>query len=466
VVIVAIIIILSARATFSKAAPGSQTLATAVTSASPDYQGAEFCGNCHADKYEGWNQTAHAHAIMLIQNASGNFYSVGAISNLNGTPSSVYNEAGFRNSCRNCHTTGGNNWDPINNGLAGANRTWPEMATDPAKFLNIQCEVCHGAYQSHGSTNPAMIINATIAFCMQCHANGTTHDNSHWLGPHGAANISCVTCHDPHSGVNVGQLRYAEVSELCGQCHLQAEVFSDSAHSRAGLECVNCHGQGTQLSHGATAFVFNHTWAVYGMYYPYNQTRAEEPIVCSNCHTQEWATTQLGVIQDLTTELMNNVTQVITNAKATIIDANQTSGVDPAKITSASTTVNAAQSTIDIIGNDKSMGFHNPEKTFSMLGDAARLAGEAQMTALTAKAEALGENLTSVQNERLALQTQISSLQAQVSSLQNQTTTLQSRIDSLSSSTTTAPYLYGGVGLAIGFVVGAAILFAVRKRKQ
>lgn len=202
------------------------------------------------------------------------------------------------------------------------------------------------------------------------------------------------------------------------------------------------------------------------MYYPYNQTRGEEPIVCSNCHTQEWATTQLGVIQDLTTELMNNVTQVITNAKATIIDANQTSGVDPAKITSASTTVNAAQSTIDIIGNDKSMGFHNPEKTFSMLGDAARLAGEAQMTALTAKAEALGENLTSVQNERLALQTQISSLQAQVSSLQNQTTTLQSRIDSLSSSTTTAPYLYGGVGLAIGFVVGAAILFAVRKRKQ
>ena len=457
-VIVAIIIIISARATFSKAAPGSQTLATVVTSASPDYRGAEFCGNCHADKYEGWNQTHHAHAVLLTQNASGNFYSMGAATNMNGTPTSPRTEASFRNSCRNCHTTGGNNWDPINEGLAGANMTWPEMATDPAKLLNIQCEVCHGAYQSHGSTNRAMIINASAALCEQCHANGTTHDNSHWQGPHAAANISCATCHDPHSVANEGQLRYAEVSELCGQCHSQAEVFSDSAHSRAGLECANCHGQGTHLSHGVPTPMLNHTWGVYGMYYPYNQTRGEEPIVCSNCHTQEWATTQLGVVQDLTTELVNNVTQVITNAKVTITDANQTSGVNSTMINLASSKVNSAQSAIDYIGLDKSSGFHNPEKTYSMLSDAARLAGEAQMTALTAKAEALDQNLTTLQSERAALQTQLSSLQAQVTSLQNQVNSLQS--------STSTPYLYGGIGVAIGFVVGAAIIFAVKKRKQ
>ena len=491
VVIVAIIIIISARATFSKAAPGSQTLATSVTSASPAYVGAEQCGNCHTSIYAGWNQTNHAHAIMLIQNASGNFYSIGASSNLNGTPSRVYNETGFRNSCRNCHVTGGNNWDPINEGLTGANRTWPEMATDPAKFLNIQCEACHGAYQSHGSTNRAMIVNYTAALCEQCHSPGTSHDFSYWQSAHtnsltvlmnsshaldsclscmsaqgslgipvtlnttNLASVSCVTCHDVHSRAHEGQLRYEESTELCGQCHSQAEVFEDGAHSRAGLECTSCHGQGTFLSHGEESPVMNHTWRVYGMHYPYNQTRGEEPIVCSNCHTQEWATTQLGVIQELTEELVANVTQGIDNAKAAITLANQTAGVNKTIVGEAARNIETAEDILGSMERDGSKGFHNPEQTYAELSEASRLASGAEITALSAKAEALGQNVT-----------QIASLQAQILSLQNQTTTLQGRIDSLQASTTTTPYLYGGVGVAIGFVVGAAIMFAVRKRKQ
>jgi hypothetical protein len=44
----------------------------------------------------------------------------------------------------------------------------------------------------------------------------------------------------------------------------------------------------------------NHTFGIYGMFYPYNQTAGEEPVVCGSCHSQEGATNQLGVIQTLT----------------------------------------------------------------------------------------------------------------------------------------------------------------------
>ncbi len=114
---------------------------TSAVPGNPEYVGAEQCGSCHVDEYEGWNQTNHAYAVRLIQNASGNFYSVGSTSNREGTPTRIYNETRFRESCRNCHVTGGNDFDP----LGAANQTWPERDTDPAKFLNIQCEVCHGA---------------------------------------------------------------------------------------------------------------------------------------------------------------------------------------------------------------------------------------------------------------------------------------------------------------------------------
>ncbi len=233
----------------------------------------------------------------------------------------------------------------------------------------------------------------------------------------------------------------------------------------AGLECTSCHGQGTHFGHGAVSPMINHTWGVYGMYYPYNQTTAEEPIVCSTCHTQSWATSQLGVIQGLTTELVTNVTQAIDNAKATLTIANQTSGVNQTEINQLLAMVEVAEDHIHDVERDSSEGFHNPEQTFAILSAAAHLASEAESTALEARAAALASEATT-------LGTQVSSLQNQVTSLQNQTSTLQSdiegleeKIGGLESAAETVPYLYGGLGLAIGFIVGAAIVFLVRRGK-
>lgn len=489
-------IIVSVSLTLSRMSPPVHS------SSSSSYVGAEQCGTCHVDIYEGWNQTNHAYAVRLIQNASGNFYSIGSTGNRAGTPSRVYNETSFMAGCRDCHVTGGNNFDP----LGAANQTWPEWDTDPAKFLNIQCEVCHGAYQSHGSDNPAMILNYSAALCELCHQPGSSHDNSHWQSAHAESladllasghasdtclscmstqgaigldvylnttnleSVSCVACHDPHSHTYETQLRYENSTELCGQCHTgshhpQYDVFMESPHDKAGVECASCHGQGTHFAHGHESAMVNHTWGVYGMYYPYNQTMAEEPIVCSNCHTQSWATSQLGVIQGLTRELITNVTEAIDNARAVILTANQTSGVNQTEIDLAETMVDSAEDYVDYVENDHSEGFHNPEQTFATLSQAANLASEAESMALEARTTVLASDKTT-------LESQVSNLQAQVTSLQNQTTTLQgdidsleTKIDSLESTAATVPYLYGGIGLAIGFIVGAAIIFVVRRGK-
>ncbi len=475
----------------------SRNKASAV--AVPAYKGAEYCGGCHDEIYQGWNQTNHAHAVLLLQNATGNFYGIGATDNLEGTPS-YNNETRFRSSCRNCHTTGGNNWDPINENLTGANRIWPEWNTTTAKFLNIQCEVCHGAFQSHGSTNPAMAIDYSSDLCMMCHANETSHDNSYWKSAHAQSltdllnsghaadycltcmstqgslgfsvtlstpdltSISCVTCHDPHSHQYEGQIRKENSTELCGQCHSQAEVFENSAHSKAGLECVSCHGPGTHLSHGAPSPTMNHTWGVYDMFYPYNQTL--QPVVCSNCHTQEWATSQLGVIQSLTDELVANATSTIDKAKAAITVANQTSGVDETELTSASGMIETAESILYSVNRDASKGFHNPEQTYTVLAEAARLANEAQSTALAARADALTTQSTDLQTQVSNLQNQVSTLEGQTSTLQNDIANLEAQIEELQSTAATAPYMYTGIGLAIGFAIGAAILFVLRRGKK
>jgi len=470
---------------------------TSAVNGNPEYVGAEQCGSCHVDVYEGWNQTNHAWAVRLIQNASGNFYSVGSTSNRAGTPTRIYNETSFMASCRNCHVTGGNDFDP----LGAANQTWPEMTTDPAKFLNIQCEVCHGAGMEQPWGEASMIVNYSATLCELCHLPGSSHDNSYWQSAHAESladllasdhaadfclscmstqgalgldvslnttnleSVSCVACHDPHSHTYEAQLRYEDSTELCGQCHSQAELFEDSAHSKAELECTSCHGQGTHSAHGSVSAVINHTWGIYGMYYPYNQTIAEEPIVCSTCHTQSWATSQLGVIQGLTTELVTNVTEAIDDAGATITIANQTSGVDQTEIDGAVAMVEAAEDYIHDVESDNSEGFHNPEQTFAILSAAAHLASEAESTALEARAAALASEATSLGAQVSSLQTQVTSLQDQTATLQEDIESLEAKIDDLESTVATVPYLYGGIGLAIGFIIGAAIVFVVRRGK-
>ena len=94
------------------------------------------------------------------------------------------------------------------------------------------------------------------------------------LETEGLASISCAVCHSPHDATNSTQLRLESTTELCGQCHTgtthypQYDVYIEGPHEKAGVECTQCHGEGTHLVQGSIGETFNHTFGVYDTYYP------------------------------------------------------------------------------------------------------------------------------------------------------------------------------------------------------
>jgi len=461
----------------------SGTPSKAHSSSSSSYEGASYCGSCHAEQYAGWNQTNHANMAGYL----GDLYGNGTIYYWVSNPTRIYNEATFIQRCAACHVTGWNATD----------QSWPKKDTDPGKFLNLQCEECHGPgmesmtlnysstlcaqchYGSHGQYEDWQISahNDSLAdllasdhaadLCLSCMSTQGFLGETVYLNTTGLEPVSCAACHNPHSAEYEDQLRSESPTELCGQCHSGShhpdyDIFIGSPHEEAGLECTSCHGQGTHLSHGEVSSWFNHTFAIYNTFYPYNQT---EPMVCSNCHTGEsfdWAVSQLELIQNSTPDLITTVTQLIDEAKAVITIANQTSGANQTKIAEALALIEEAETLVDYVEHESSGGFHNPQA----LSEATHLATEAELVAISARAEALGETVTSLEAERLILQAQISNLQNQTATLQDDIEDLEARIDDLESTAATVPYLYAGIGLAIGFIIGAAIIFLVRRGKQ
>jgi predicted CXXCH cytochrome family protein len=295
----------------------------------------------------------------------------------------------------------------------------------------------------------------------------------------GLVSLSCAACHDSHSIENHYQLRYEEADELCAQCHVgshhpQSELYPDGPHDKADVECVQCHGAGERLWHGSTSSWFNHTFWIYNVNYPYNQT---EPMVCGNCHELEWATEQLEVIETLTHEFGENATDVVNAAEAAIEVANATTGVSSAKITEAAELAEQAYDIIHWVEADASGGLHNPERSYALLGHASMLAGEAQAKALEAQAEALGDDVSTLESSVSSLEFDVSSLESDVSSLEAEKETLDSQVSALESEVTSleaevedanARVSSGattnmGIGAVAGVIIGAVAVFFLRK---
>ncbi|HSL71402.1 MAG TPA: multiheme c-type cytochrome [Longimicrobiales bacterium] len=199
------------------------------------------CGDCHIGPQTRWENTAHAHAWETLD------------------------DSGHRQAtCEGCHTVNemGNPDETANAGYT---------ATKVARYLDVQCESCHGPGRTHvenpGDTNiPLASIAATVdanGGCGECHT-GFHHPfveewaqsghgqvlaypagKSECQGCHtgqgallafnvrsdyiekGSAThqpITCAVCHDPHNAEFAGQLRYSidvpdEEQNLCMRCH-------------------------------------------------------------------------------------------------------------------------------------------------------------------------------------------------------------------------------------------------------
>lgn len=169
-----------------------------VQTEAPSFAGPETCKTCHAELYETWQSTRHAHAFSspIFQRD--------------------WKELGSTFTCLECHTTG----------YDGANQSYA--------FEGVTCESCHGAFQPGHPASP-MPLTPDAELCATCHK--TTTDE--WrASPHYEANIQCQACHNPHSQ----EPRAATVTELCTNCHKNmGDSFTHSTHADSGLECSNCH---------------------------------------------------------------------------------------------------------------------------------------------------------------------------------------------------------------------------------
>jgi predicted CXXCH cytochrome family protein len=447
--------------------------ASSQNGASGEYIGAETCGLCHRTEYAAWNQSYHNNAGLLNITDGTKYYWLSPEWLHNGS-TRLMDEAYFSR-CASCHTTG---YDSDTGTWPGSDSLDPEEA---GAFIGVQCEVCHGPGGEHldapiGQKKDVISIDYSYATCAQCHSQPADHsvsahntsalvmprescmscrstqgflssqgiiDDEVTLETEGIESISCVACHSPHDAENHAQLRLDQlevesITELCGTCHTgtnhhpQYDVYIEGPHEKAGVECTSCHGEGTRFVRGNVAEWFNHTFAIYNTFYPFNQT---DPLVCGECHDQTWATAQLGVIQETTETIVVNVTEAIHEAEAAISSASNVSGVDQVQIDEATELFEEAELLLEHVEADASSGLHNPEGLFESLSEALQLAGEATILANEAVQEVTASQLSNAQ-------TDLSSVRGILSSTQT--------------------YMYVG---AIGGIIGGLILGLLVGRK-
>jgi hypothetical protein len=260
----------------------------AFSTASPaqyeDYEGPEFCKQCHEENYNDWRASGHPYKLMKGEEARfrpiplpegidwddvsyviGGYkwksrymdqdgYIITSVGENGDVPGqNQYNyltgrwvdyNAGVEDKpydCGQCHTTGWiANEDPTD--LTGNQDGKPGIH---GTFFagGIQCEQCHGPGME-------MSVDTSAAFCGECHFRGDLdtipasggfirhHEqyNEHLAGPH--ASLDCVSCHDPHKR---GEFSIKEGAE-CGSCHSGIKAsFETTSMYDYGVECKDCH---------------------------------------------------------------------------------------------------------------------------------------------------------------------------------------------------------------------------------
>ncbi len=248
-----------------------------VPTVTPFFLGGSACATCHQGKSTEWAGTAHAHAWETLQNSGS-----------------------AREFCNSCHSVG---YEPAPN---TGNSGYDEAPI--AKFVNVQCENCHGPASDHiagGVPDPSKVeVTFDVDNCGKCH-DGQHHPYlTEWQqSPHnfdteffatqnpscggchegvaaairlsenptafyggGAvaarpdtskfplAPVGCITCHDPHSNENPGQLRTVVDVQLV-TANGESPIITEGG---VGKLCMHCHharrGPDTQVVNGYAHF--------------------------------------------------------------------------------------------------------------------------------------------------------------------------------------------------------------------
>ena len=95
------------------------------------YSGNQVCASCHAEVYNHWTATAHAHALETLEN----------------------DPKGAGAECRSCHVTG-----------HGEQGGFTDRKTSP-QFASVGCETCHGPGTGHSNAPARGYGRVTVSSC-------------------------------------------------------------------------------------------------------------------------------------------------------------------------------------------------------------------------------------------------------------------------------------------------------------
>jgi DmsE family decaheme c-type cytochrome len=155
----------------------------------PEYLGAQVCGTCHEDIYQGWEKSPHWKITLDAK----------------GGPS--------HQGCEGCHGPGSDH-------VAGGG--------DVTKIFNFK------------AASPKEIVSR----CMTCHAGGQQHMNA-LNSLHTQNGVSCISCHSPHHAETKEFLLTKSQPGLCYGCHLSKKAeFAMPFHHRVDeglIQCSDCH---------------------------------------------------------------------------------------------------------------------------------------------------------------------------------------------------------------------------------
>lgn len=153
--------------------------------------------------------------------------------------------------------------------------------------------------------------------------------------------------------------------------HPEFELWSQGIHARSGVACADCHMP--YMRDGATK-VSDH-WVRSPLL---NVNRA-----CQTCHkfSEEEIKARVDGIQDKNYGLLQNAGHAIVDLIDTIL-AVRKAGASDEQLDQALELQRKAQWRLDFVAAENSMGFHAPQETARILGEAADLARQGQVAAL------------------------------------------------------------------------------------
>lgn len=142
----------------------------------------------------------------------------------------------------------------------------------------VTCESCHGSAKAHVESggDVTKIFRFTKATpkevdqkCLGCHLG--THANFD-RSAHGAAGVSCISCHSNHAFQSEAHLLKVEEPKLCYSCHTDVKAaFAQPFHHKVNeglLVCSDCHNP-----HGT----FQDKLL---------KTNADQNAICTKCHAE------------------------------------------------------------------------------------------------------------------------------------------------------------------------------------